>query len=72
MMGWKSPKARHGRTLAKTLCSGKKLNAISQVAKFLLHTVSKKITKNKFRPSNTLFKSAEYAITRKEHFSYLV
>jgi hypothetical protein len=36
-----------------------------QVAEFLLH--KHKNIKNKFRASNTLLNSAEYAITRKEH-----
>jgi hypothetical protein len=31
----------------------------------------KKIIKSKFRASNTLLKSAQYAITKKEHFSFL-
>jgi hypothetical protein len=40
-----------------------------QVAEYLLNKY-KKIIKNKVRPSNTLSHRAEYAITRKEHFSF--
>jgi hypothetical protein len=41
-----------------------------QVAEFLLHKY-KQMVESKFRASNTLFNSAQYAITRKEHFSFL-
>ncbi len=41
-----------------------------QVAEFLLY-IYKRMIKSKFGASNTLLNSAEYAITRKEHFSFL-
>jgi hypothetical protein len=41
------------------------------IVEFLLHKC-KRMIKSKFRASNTLLSSAEYAITRKEHFSFLV
>jgi hypothetical protein len=41
-----------------------------QVAEFLLHK-DKRMIKSKFRASNTFLNSTEYAITRKEYFSFL-
>jgi|688.fasta_scaffold1737661_1 hypothetical protein len=41
-----------------------------QVAEVLLHKY-KRMIKSKFTTSNALLNSAEYAIKRKEHFSFL-
>jgi hypothetical protein len=56
--------------LARTLCSEEELNVIAREAEFLLH-MCKKVNNVKFTASNTLLNSAEYAIKRKEHFSFL-
>jgi len=56
--------ASHGKTLARTLCSGEVPN------EFLQHNY-KRMIKSKFRDSNTILNSTEYAITRKDHFSFL-
>jgi hypothetical protein len=53
--------ASHDRTLTRNLGS---------VAEFLLHEYKRMIT-IKFRASNALLNSAEYAITRKENFSFI-
>ncbi len=47
-----------------TRCDGNR-----QVAEFRLHNIF--FMKSKFRASNTLLNSGEYAFTRKEHFSFL-
>jgi hypothetical protein len=61
--------ASHGRTLARTLCSGDELNVIARKLNFCY--ISIKMIKSKFKDLNTLLNCDEYAITRKEHFSVL-
>jgi hypothetical protein len=53
-------------TLARSLCCWRRSDCHYQVAEFLIHKF-KRMFKSKFRASNTLFNSAEYAITRKVH-----
>ncbi len=57
------------RTLARILCSGEELNAIARQLNFC--SISIIMIKSKFTASNTFLNSAEYAIIRKEHFSFL-
>jgi hypothetical protein len=51
------------------MVSAELLNCHCQAAEFLLHT--KKMIRSKFRASKILLNRAEYAVTRKEHFSFL-
>jgi hypothetical protein len=51
------------------MVSAELLNCHCQAAEFLLHT--KKMTRSKFRASKMFLKRGEYAVTRKEHFSFL-
>ncbi len=66
MMRWKPSLARHGRTLARTLYSGKEPNVIAR--KLNLFYIS--MIKSKLRASNTSLNSAENAVTKKEQFSF--
>jgi hypothetical protein len=61
--------ASHGRTLTRTLCSEEDLNFIARKLNFCY--INAKKFNSTFKASNTLLNSAEYAITRKEHFSIL-
>jgi hypothetical protein len=60
MMRWKPSLARHGRTLTRTLYSGKKPNDIAR--KLNLFYIS--MIKSKLKASNTSLNSDEYDITR--------
>jgi hypothetical protein len=57
----------HGRTLARTPCYGEEPNAMVRQLNFCC--ISIKSFVSKFRASNTSLNRAEYALTRKEHFS---
>jgi hypothetical protein len=71
MMRWKSSLARRDRTLARTLCSVEEPNVIVKKLNFCCLYKYKRMINSKLKASNALLNSAEYAITRKEHFSFL-